>query len=173
MLLRYTVPLLLGAAAALATHSNWVGPPAYTKVTWTSPTEEPQRNTKGQPIIGGGMPVGNGETALLVFPLAPHGSVSPPPPSPPGPPACKTTSLVDGYCDVGKFIGCHDSSCQFPSGRVPCNATTHTKEACALEGAKRCDEKAGCVAFSMLLLQDSFAFEFAHNNPSVLLGKYA
>ena len=29
----------------------------YTKVTWDTPTVEPSKNTKGQPVISGGMPV--------------------------------------------------------------------------------------------------------------------
>jgi hypothetical protein len=45
-------------------------PAHYRTITWETPTVEPQRNVKNQPIIGGGMPVGNGETVALVFPLA-------------------------------------------------------------------------------------------------------
>jgi hypothetical protein len=40
---------------------------------WSTPTKEPgvaHRNTNG-PVISGGMPLGNGETAVLAFPLVP------------------------------------------------------------------------------------------------------
>ena len=40
-------------------------------LTWTSPTKEPSRNTAGGTIVGGGMPIGNGQTTALVFPLVP------------------------------------------------------------------------------------------------------
>ena len=48
-------------------------PCANLTVTWTTPTVEPgqaHRNTNG-PVISGGMPLGNGETAVLAFPLVP------------------------------------------------------------------------------------------------------
>ena len=121
----------------------------YTKVTWATPTAEPSKNTKGQPVISGGMPVGNGETAVLAFPIVPQ---APPAPAPaPGPapaPQCKSGALVGGkYCDMGAFIGCHDSSCQI-NGEESCKATT--KPACVAAAAKACDANAACVAFSLM-----------------------
>ena len=43
--------------------------PDWRTVAWHTITEEPQHNMKGKPIISGGMPIGNGETTALVFPV--------------------------------------------------------------------------------------------------------
>ena len=64
-------PLPLPSAAC----AKWAITPAdcALNVVWPTPTPEPgtaHRNTNG-PVISGGMPIGNGETALLVFPLVP------------------------------------------------------------------------------------------------------
>eukprot|EP00945_MAST-04E_sp_MAST-4E-sp1_P001608 g1608.t1 len=42
---------------------------AWDTVTFDKPTSEPGKNVGGMPIISGGMPIGNGETTALVFPL--------------------------------------------------------------------------------------------------------
>lgn len=49
----------------------WAGPSCGSgrSIEWSSPTAEPAVNRAGQPIIGGGMPIGNGETTALVFPV--------------------------------------------------------------------------------------------------------
>ena len=69
------VLVLLHADPAPAAYQAAAAPPAL-DIAWDTPTHEPSRNAEGlaegHPMIGGGMPVGNGETALLVFPLAPH-----------------------------------------------------------------------------------------------------
>ena len=43
-------------------------PPPYLSVVWDTPTPEPGLNTKNQPVISGGMPVGNGETVRTIRP---------------------------------------------------------------------------------------------------------
>ena len=138
----------------------------YTTVTWTTPTVEPQRNKKNQAVISGGMPVGNGETALLVFPLVPSSGPAAASVLAPSPPPCKG-SLVGGYCDMGKFIGCHDMSCQL-KGEQKCAATTMA--ACELEVAKECDKMPSCVAFSIIKVGTHFSYELAHNTGCVLQG---
>lgn len=61
----------------------------------------------------GGMPLGNGETTVLAFPLV--NAVSPPSP-------CSDPSkFVGGFCPFGHYIGCHDSSCQNPVTRYQCD----------------------------------------------------
>jgi hypothetical protein len=153
--------LLLGGslhAAAAADH---------TKITWTTPTAEPSKNTKGQPVISGGMPVGNGETACSVFPLVPQ---APAPAPGPGPAShCRSGALVGGkYCDMGAFIGCHDSSCQI-HGEEVCEAGTKT--ACAAAAAKECDAVAECVAFSLMKTQPGhYVWELAKATAAVLKG---
>ena len=83
-----------GPALAAAQQPNdsscrdWATEPARCThcTVWTSPTAEPgtkvHRQTNG-PVISGGMPLGNGETTALVFPLAPvngsNFSLVPPP----------------------------------------------------------------------------------------------
>eukprot|EP01043_Picozoa_sp_COSAG02_P070913 COSAG02_NODE_12748_length_1500_cov_1.362598_1_plen_411_part_10 len=140
----------------------------YRTITWTAPTVEPQKNTKGQAVISGGMPVGNGETALLVFPLVPSGNASTQATvSAPPPPPCKGKLVGSAYCDMGKFIGCHDTSCQL-KGEQKCAATT--MEACEVEVAKDCDKTPTCVAFSIMKVQGHFIYELAHNTGCVLQG---
>ena len=140
----------------------------YRTITWTTPTVEPAHNTKNQAIIGGGMPVGNGETALLVFPLVPVTAPGPAPGPAPSPAACKG-ALVDGFCNMGHFIGCHDMSCQLGTGEQRCSATTQA--AAELEAAKACEAQAECVAFSLMGINAShFVYEMAHNNAHVLSG---
>ena len=41
----------------------------WSTVVFDTPTPEPGKNRLGAPIISGGMPIGNGDTASLVFPL--------------------------------------------------------------------------------------------------------
>ena len=41
----------------------------WSTVVFDTPTPEPGKNRLGAPIILGGMPIGNGDTAALVFPL--------------------------------------------------------------------------------------------------------
>ena len=63
-----TMSLLLAMLPLVA-----ASPAANLSVVWGSPTAEPckaHRNTNG-PVIGGGMPLGNGELAVLAFPLVP------------------------------------------------------------------------------------------------------
>ena len=43
--------------------------PSWRTVTFDTPTTEPSINQAGQKIIGGGMPIGNGETTAIVFPV--------------------------------------------------------------------------------------------------------
>ena len=57
----------LGAAAA------W----PWSTVEFFHPNPEPSRNRANQTIIGGGLPIGNGETAALVFPVAEAFSTAP------------------------------------------------------------------------------------------------
>ena len=45
-------------AAAMSSTKDASAPPGFMKITWTTPTVEPSTNTKGEPIIGGGMPLG-------------------------------------------------------------------------------------------------------------------
>lgn len=140
----------------------------YTSITWTTPTVEPQLNQKGQAVISGGMPVGNGETALLVFPLIPTNNSSVPADMlTPPPPPCKGKLVGGLYCDMGKYIGCHDMSCQL-KGEQKCAATT--MEACELEVAQDCDKTPSCVAFSIMKVQGHFIYELAHNTGCVLHG---
>ena len=156
---------LLGTAL-LGVHA--ASPGDYATITWTTPTVEPQENGKGQAVISGGMPVGNGETALLVFPIVPSGNSSAPAVwSAPAPPPCKGKLVGGAYCDMGKFIGCHDMSCQL-KGEQTCAATT--MEACELEVAKACDKTPTCVAFSIMKVQAHFVYELAHNTGCVLQG---
>ena len=54
------LPLLLLARPATA---DW------RSVVFDTPTAEPGLNQAKQPIISGGMPIGNGETTALVFPV--------------------------------------------------------------------------------------------------------
>jgi hypothetical protein len=88
-LLRHVAAVLLPLAAARAgparaaaqqpngsTCRHWATEPARCTLStvWTSPTAEPGTNVHRQtngPVISGGMPLGNGETTALVFPLAP------------------------------------------------------------------------------------------------------
>eukprot|EP01048_Picozoa_sp_COSAG05_P024258 COSAG05_NODE_5622_length_1128_cov_1.343052_1_plen_293_part_10 len=226
----------------------------YSTITWTTPTIEPQHNTKDQAIISGGMPVGNGETALLVFPLVPPpvpvpkctfeagadyntglgqpvpadsreaccvecmktagctaavwvaggntcwlkegalhkapnsnpavtGCLLPPNASAPAivpapaPPPCKGKLVGGTYCNMGKFIGCHDMSCQLKGGEQNCAATTMA--ACELEVATVCDKTPTCVAFSIMhahavaegVVGDThFVYELAHSTGCVLQG---
>jgi hypothetical protein len=51
-------------SAALA-----AGAAAPKPLVWDTPLLEPNHNRAGKTIIGGGMPIGNGETAALVFPV--------------------------------------------------------------------------------------------------------
>jgi hypothetical protein len=55
------LPLL--GAAALSTG-------VWDTVKWTTPTSEPGTNQAKQPVVSGGMPIGNGETTALVFPVS-------------------------------------------------------------------------------------------------------
>ena len=64
------IPLLLVAASSSEGPTT---PRSNLSVVWDSPTVEPgvaHRNTNG-PVISGGMPLGNGELAVLAFPLVP------------------------------------------------------------------------------------------------------
>eukprot|EP01047_Picozoa_sp_COSAG01_P004788 COSAG01_NODE_159_length_23702_cov_119.507585_23_plen_254_part_00 len=155
--------LLLGLLVGLAQQAG----ADYTTVTWTTPTVEPQRNKKDQAVISGGMPVGNGETALLVFPLVPSSGLAAAPVLAPPPPPCKGRLVGDTYCDMGNFIGCHDMSCQL-QGEQKCAATTMA--ACELEVAKECDKTPTCVAFSIMKVGTHFIYELAHNTGCVLQG---
>jgi hypothetical protein len=61
------------SAGCSAASASTAGPRANLSIAWDSPTIEPgvaHRNTNG-PVIGGGMPLGNGEVAVLAFPLVP------------------------------------------------------------------------------------------------------
>ena len=51
-----------------ATFAALFSPPV---VTYKTPQAEPSVNGKGAQIIGGGLPVGNGETTAYVFPITP------------------------------------------------------------------------------------------------------
>jgi hypothetical protein len=53
----------------LATPSVAEEPPSsWSTLTFTTPVEEPSENQGSKPIIGGGVPIGNGETTALYFP---------------------------------------------------------------------------------------------------------
>ena len=67
---RLALPALF-AVATMTTASTSAFPFKSPTLTWTTPTQEPSRNTAGAPIVGGGMPIGNGKTTALVFPLVP------------------------------------------------------------------------------------------------------
>ena len=41
----------------------------WSTVTFDVPTTEPGANVEGIPVISGSMPIGNGETTAIVFPL--------------------------------------------------------------------------------------------------------
>ena len=49
----------------------------WSTVEFFHPNPEPSRNRANQTIIGGGLPIGNGETAALVFPVAEAFSTAP------------------------------------------------------------------------------------------------
>ena len=56
------------------------------------------------------MPIGNGETTALVFPITEATTPSPPL-------DCKLGPLLAAkYCALGQYIGCHDTSCQIKTG---------------------------------------------------------
>ena len=48
----------------------------WDRVVFDSPTKEPGLNVANQPIISGGMPLGNGDTTALVFPVVEGGGFS-------------------------------------------------------------------------------------------------
>eukprot|EP01001_Neometanema_parovale_P007003 NODE_332_length_2657_cov_50.772691_g312_i0.p1 GENE.NODE_332_length_2657_cov_50.772691_g312_i0~~NODE_332_length_2657_cov_50.772691_g312_i0.p1 ORF type:complete len:832 (-),score=157.15 NODE_332_length_2657_cov_50.772691_g312_i0:160-2604(-) len=60
-MVRFITALALACAASAAI-------PGWDTLEWTTPTSEPSKNRANQPIIGGGMPIGNGDTVALVFP---------------------------------------------------------------------------------------------------------
>ena len=49
----------------------------WSTVEFFHPNPEPSRNRANQTIIGGGLPIGNGETAALVFPVVEAFSTAP------------------------------------------------------------------------------------------------
>ena len=57
--------MLIIALFAVGTAQAFTPPP----ITWTTPSTEPGTNKANQPVISGGMPLGNGETVAAVFPL--------------------------------------------------------------------------------------------------------
>ncbi len=59
--------IVVGVARWLVRSAGAVA--AWDTVTFDKPTSEPGKNVGGMPIISGGMPIGNGETTALVFPL--------------------------------------------------------------------------------------------------------
>ena len=59
--------IVVGVAGWLVRSAGAVA--AWDTVTFDKPTSEPGKNVGGMPIISGGMPIGNGETTALVFPL--------------------------------------------------------------------------------------------------------
>jgi hypothetical protein len=109
-------------------------------------------------IRNAGMPLGNGDTTVLAFPL-----VSMPPPAPPPPKPCSDPSkFIGGYCNYGKFIGCHDSSCQvLINGTTEGKCTSKTHAGCVAEVAAVCTAHAsnGCAAFSVLNIPPFFNYE--------------
>jgi hypothetical protein len=157
-----TVLLLVGCCLTATGQTA----PDYSKITWTTPTVEPAKNTKGQPVISGGMPLGNGETAVLAFPIVPLAPTPAPGPAPA--PHCTGTLVEEKYCDMGSFIGCHDSSCQI-NNEESCKAST--KAACSAAAAKECDANAECVAFSLMeTTPGKFVWELAKTTSAVLKG---
>jgi hypothetical protein len=133
--------------------------PSSYNVKWTSSTSEPQHNIKGHPIIGGGMPVGNGDTALLVFPLTAT-SYPPEVPTPdPGAPTpsphmdCtkKSSLLMGAFCEVPDAISCHDSSCSFEVDPKQYNVSAfdHDPTITAKQAAVICSQIIECVGFNV------------------------
>ena len=59
----YTCVLLMKLVVTVAAAADW------SVVTFPTPANEPAKNMKGDPIISGGMPIGDGETTALVFPV--------------------------------------------------------------------------------------------------------
>ena len=57
------------ASATIANEGTIGAGTDWSTVTFDTPTPEPGTNIGGIPVISGGMPIGNGETAALVFPL--------------------------------------------------------------------------------------------------------
>ena len=64
---------LASAAAAAAVVLAAIGGPS--SVSWNTPTAEPGRNEGGQPTFQGGMPLGNGDLAVLAWPNVTAGSL--------------------------------------------------------------------------------------------------
>ena len=139
----------------------------HMSVVWDTPSAEPGFNTKKQPVISGGMPIGNGETAVAVFPIVPQATAFHP-----RPPVGKCAGpLVGGrFCALGAYIGCHDSSCQIAAkacnetgSACRCEASPPTAAACATEAASVCNGTAKCVAFSLLATRGAYVYELLHN----------
>lgn len=70
-MLRMLMPVLLTLVSRLA--SAAIGGPR--PVTWTTVTAEPGRNEKKQPTFQGGMPLGNGDLAVLAWPNVSAGAL--------------------------------------------------------------------------------------------------
>jgi hypothetical protein len=96
--------------------------------------------------MGAGMPLGNGDTTALIFPLHNTGQI-------PGlaRPCTDPTKFVDGFCPLGDYIGCHDTSCQIAvNGSTEHTCTDPAIAICNGEAATACIAAAGCAAFSVL-----------------------
>jgi hypothetical protein len=111
--------------------------PSLFNVKWDTAISEPQHNTAGHDIVGGGMPTGNGDTALLVFPLANASAPS----------AGCTAKLLGAFCEIPNGIACHDSSCML---QLKPNITfSNDGVVAAKQAAGVCAAEPECVAFNV------------------------
>jgi hypothetical protein len=129
---------------------------ASLNVKWTTPIKEPAKNKASQPIAGGGMPCGNGDTALYVFPLVgssptPASPPTPAPPTPVPPMNCSRPSerILEVFCEIPETIGCHDKSCGINPPGV--NRTTFGPDpkAAVKAAAEICAKDPECVGFEI------------------------
>lgn len=81
------------------------------------------------------MPIGNGDTTALVFPVV-TGTL----------PEDPCVSYLNSYCQMNDRIPCHDYSCQINVSNFSCP----TPESCATRAATFCSTLADCVAFAVL-----------------------
>ena len=147
---------------AVATTTSGVtagGDVSQYNLAWTTPADEPSTNKNGNPVASGGMPIGNGDTTALVFPVV-NGSTQRDP--------CDARVATD-FCQVNNSIPCHDSSCQLTFSGFTCAV----RAGCAEAAAEFCGSKLpGCVAFAILNEDPPAAgqdlwLEFYHNASTI------
>ena len=133
--------MLLGLCSCAFASGSAFNVSAFNEV-WSDATAEPRKNAKGAPIIGGGMPLGNGDLAIAVFPLV-NGSSS----GGGGPCDAPLLGKNKDYCLRKNAIPCH-AGCVGGSLSSSCGAGDSTT-ACATKAAPACDATPGCVGFAV------------------------